>query len=243
MTVRNGERAPLFKCHAGCSSQDIAEELRRRGLLEGSNGYHGLDIRRSCTPRAEPEPDQRALAIWRSTMPPQDTTAEVYLRRRGIALAIPPSIRFQPESLAMVAAICRPLDRKIIAVQVTFLNNDGSKADRVNPRLTFGTMGTGAVRLAACDDLLGIAESTEDALSVMHLTGVPCWSAVGGARLHSLTLPGSVSEVHVFADNDEAGRKYASAAVKAYTKQGRKVCTRLPVGAKDWNQYLLQVTP
>ncbi len=60
--------------------------------------------------------------------------------------------------------------------------------------------------------------------------------------MHTLTLPESVHTVHVFADSDEAGRKYAGAAVRAYTNQDRKVRTRLPVGVKDWNAYLQQVT-
>jgi hypothetical protein len=243
MTVRNGDRAPLLKCHAGCSSQDIADELKRRGLLDGATHPREPQIRRSDRPRAEPEPDERALAIWHATLAPQGTPAEVYLRSRSITLDIPTAIRFLPEPCAMVAAICRPLDRTVVAVQLTFLNRDGTKSDRANSRLTYGAMGTGAVQLAACDGVLGIAESTEDALSAIQLSGVSCWSAVGGARLHALTLPESVHTVHIFADNDAAGRKYADAAVRAYTKQGKKVRTRLPVGAKDWNAYLQQLAP
>jgi len=243
MTVRNGQRAPLLKCHAGCSSQDIASELTRRGLLNGATGARRLQIQRSDRPRAEPEPDERALSIWQETLAPQGTPVEAYLQSRAIILDIPPSIRFLADPYAMVAAIRRPPDQKIVAVQVTFLDGDGRKADRTNPRLTYGAMGTGAVRLAACDSSLAIAESTEDALSAMQLTGMPCWSAVGGARLHALTLPEIVHSVHVFADSDEAGRKYAAAAVDAYTKQGKKVRTRLPVGAKDWNAYLQQLAP
>ena len=88
----------------------------------------------------------------------------------------------------MAAAICRPSDRKIVSVQLTFLTPDGYKVDRDNPRLTYGKMGTGAIRLGPCTNRLGLTEGTENALSAMQMTGVPCWSSAGGVRLHQLTL-------------------------------------------------------
>jgi putative DNA primase/helicase len=243
MTVRNGDTAPLLKCHAGCSSQDLAYELKHMGILGGHKGHHRVRKRRSDTLHKEPDPDLKALEIWHKTVPCESTTAETYLHQRGINLDIPPSIRFHPDLCAMVAAICRPTDRQIVSVQLTFLTPDGYKVDRDNPRLTYGKMGTGAIRLGPCTNRLGLAEGTENALSAMQMTGVPCWSSAGGVRLYQLTLPGSINEIHIFADNDGAGRKYADAAVRAYTKQGMKVRVRIPVSVPDWNDYLRQVSP
>src|SRR5262245_6044014 len=35
MTIRTGTRAVIFKCHVGCASGEIVNELARRGVFEG----------------------------------------------------------------------------------------------------------------------------------------------------------------------------------------------------------------
>jgi hypothetical protein len=37
LSIRDGEHAPLFKCHAGCTSQEVADKLRERNILNGES--------------------------------------------------------------------------------------------------------------------------------------------------------------------------------------------------------------
>jgi hypothetical protein len=37
LSIRDGERAPLFTCHAGCSSQEVADKLHKSKILDGES--------------------------------------------------------------------------------------------------------------------------------------------------------------------------------------------------------------
>jgi len=189
-----------------------------------------------------------ALDIWRESRPAAGTLVERYLRRRGITLPVPPSIRYHPGLKhgptglilpTMVCAVQAP-DRQVVAVHRTFLTEFGAKAAVLTPKMALGPFGAGAVRLAKAGPLLGLAEGIEDALSAMQLCGLPCWAVLGGARLARVDLPGEVREVHVFADADDAGREAAEKAVRRFRREGLKARAFLPPdGAKDMNEALI----
>jgi hypothetical protein len=129
------------------------------------------------------------------------TIAEEYLQRRGILLT-PPSLGHYRGS--MIAAVHQPY-HGVTAIQKTPIKPDFSRGDR----MTKGPLGNGAVRLGAAQEIMGIAEGTETALSAMMLTGMSVWASLGGKRLHNVELPPFVREVHVFCDNDTPGREAA----------------------------------
>jgi putative DNA primase/helicase len=138
----------------------------------------------------------------------------------------------------MLAAVQRP-DGEIVAVQSTLLTTAGKKATVAVPRITTGALGFGAVRLARCDDVLGLAEGIETALSAMQLTGIPCWASLGGTRMQRLAIPDRVRELHIFGDNDEPGRTAGERAANAHSS--RRIVLRFPPeGANDWNEYLVR---
>jgi hypothetical protein len=168
----------------------------------------------------------------------------VYLRDRGIALAIPPTLR-QATTLhfgrialpAMVAAVQAPRG-PVVAVQETALTWKGAKAPLSSPRRTTGALGHGAVRLGPAGDVLGLAEGIETGLSAMELSGVPVWASLGGQRLQKISVPACVREVHLFADNDQPGRHAAEAAAERFSRDGLKVLVRYPPeGFGDWNDF------
>jgi putative DNA primase/helicase len=232
LSVKDGDDDRLLlQCFAGCDFLDILGELKHRGLVEDS----GVRIRNSTAP-IRPEPDPKALDIWGRTTEPHHTFVQEYLERRGIPL-LPQFIRCQVDRPAMVAAVQRP-DGQIIAVQQTWLTRDGEKALVSPPRITTGSLGTGAVRLGAAAEVMGLAEGVETALSAMQLTGMAVWATLGAARLPSVWVPPQVRELHIFADNDEAGRKAAKLAVEAH-RLVRSVVPRFPPDrCKDYNDYL-----
>ena len=89
-------------------------------------------------------------------------------------------------------------------------------------------MGTGAIRLAAATETLGLAEGVETALSAMQLSGVPTWSCVGARRMAKITIPPGVRTVHIFADNDAPGQAAAEDAAKRFSREGMTVHIKYP---------------
>jgi DNA primase len=79
-----------------------------------------------------------------------------------------------------------------------------------------------------------LAEGIEKALAAMQLFGVPCWASLGAARMHRVRIPDHVHELHIFVDNDDAGR--AAADRTAYAQRHRRVVLRFPPDQfKDWD--------
>ena len=126
---------------------------------------------------------------------------------------------------------------KFVAVQTTFLTRHGTKAPVASPRITTGMLGAGAVRFAKPDDVLGLAEGIETALSAQQLTGIPTWACLGATRMHRVVIPEHIRELHLFGDNDDAGRDAVNRA--AYQNRERRVVLRFPPDTcNDWNDLL-----
>jgi putative DNA primase/helicase len=177
LSVTDGDDGRLLlRCFAGCEFFDILDELKRRGLID-DNGVRSRTVRYLPKPRSrEPEPNPEALDIWAATVKPHHTFVQEYLGRPGITL-LPQFICCQVDRPAMVVAVQRP-DGKIIAVQQTWLTREGKKAAVSPPRITTGPLGTGAVRLGAAAEIMGLAEGIETALSAMMLTGMTAWATL-----------------------------------------------------------------
>jgi hypothetical protein len=230
LSVSDGDDGKLLlRCFAGCEFPDILDGLRHRGILNDNF----VEPRRDA-PRIVPkiEADPLALELWDRSEPIYGTVAEEYLQRRGILLT-PPSLRHHGG--AMVAAVTQP-NGTITAIQRTPIKPDFSRDDR----WTKGPLGNGAVRLGAAQQIMGLAEGTETALSAMALTGMPVWASLGGKRLHNVELPPFVREVHIFADNDAPGREAADRACEVHCKLGRVVeIRRPPAEFKDYNDFIV----
>jgi len=235
LSIRDGEQDVILTCFAGCDRRDIVAELRRRGLFEGRADKL---FRKPVHREPEHKPDSRALEIWRDGKPSADSIVERYLRLRGIALPLPPSVRFGARP-TMIAAVQAPAGA-VIAVQQTLLTPEARRAAIAVPRITTGALGYGAVRLAKAIDVLGLAEGVESAFSAMQLSGLPCWASLGATRMQRVAIPSSVRELHIFGDNDDAGRTAAEQTAAA--NKGRRIVLRFPSdGFKDWNDVLTKV--
>jgi putative DNA primase/helicase len=236
LSVRiTGEGRPLVHSFSGDDFRACADYL---GIDREPKRTDPPTPRRTAPP---PVPDHRALAIWRDARPDGEIVA-VYLRSRGITTPIPPTLRQGTALLhgrtpvpAMVAAVQGP-DRRIMAVQLTYLTWEGRKAPVTRPRLATGPIRTNAVRLAAAGEVLGLAEGIETALSATQLAGVPVWATLGSENLSLARLPDQVRELHVFADADRAGQAAADKTAQRHSRRGLKVVIRTPPdGFEDWN--------
>jgi putative DNA primase/helicase len=243
LSIADGDtRKLLVRCFAGCDSRDVLAALKQRGFLDDRP-------RPAPAPVAplDPEPDARALSLWRQAEPVNGTMGERYLRQREINVELLPAVRFLREVEhspgvsfpALVAAVQGP-DRRVIAVQLTFLDPDGDgKANVANPRKTIGALGRGAVRLGPAGDVLGIAEGLETGLAAMQIHGIAVWACLGVSRMASVALPPNVQRLFIFADRDGPGRDAAMKAAARF-RQSVNVSVRFPPeGCGDWNDALL----
>ena len=255
LSISDGDGGKLLTyCHTGCPPEAVWAALVDRGLVEQRDD-RWIQRRpqrrrqRPGKPISEPSPNQdHAIEIWRASRNPIGTLTAAYFHHRAITIAIPATLRDHPglkhcqtgQNLpAMVAAVTGP-DRKVIAIQRTFLRMDGrGKANVSQPKLSLGAMRDGAARLGPTGPVLGIAEGIETGLSAMQLFAVPTWCSLSASRLDRLWLPTEAVEIHIFGDNGAPGHEAAARAAAAYQVHGRQVFLRFPPEEYgDWNDFL-----
>ena len=248
LSVSLGQKAILFHCFAGCDQQSVLAALAREGfeapaLFSGSTTTDLPEPTRTRTPSAA------ALRIWRDAQPLRASKAKEYLEGRGI-LAASPALRFHPRTPlgpkgrsrflpAMIAAVS--LDEGPIAIHRTFLSTEASgKAAFEKPKRALGALGEAAVRLFdPASEKLGLAEGIESAMSAYALTGIPVWATLGNERFGLVSVPDSVTELHLFVDHDAGGELAASRGLAAYAREGRTIHVRKPSSRdSDWNDEL-----
>ncbi len=183
---------------------------------------------------------RRALDIWETT-PAHPAKVADYLKQRGIAVAEVPTV-LKPSRVISgfdgprygwngILAAVQQLDGRITAV-----HNKG----RGEKGVCFGVLAAGAVQLgASANGELGLAEGIETALSATILTGVPCWATLSAKRLDAVDLPDSIRRVHLFGDNDDAGRQGVDRATARFSHLGLPVSRWWPPNQyNDWNDLL-----
>lgn len=234
---------------------DFAEAVAR---LRGTNGGDDENTggKRPAKPRSERRADDDADAkargmaaqkIWQDALSVAGTTAEAYLRSRGITIQIPPTLRYAPnlEHRAtglrfptMVAAV-QARDRRIIGVHRTFLKPDGSgKAGISTPKMMLGRVSGGAVRFGPASATLFVAEGIETALSIQQATGTTTWAALSTSGIRALALPPQVREVAICADGDEPGIAAAKEAAERFVREGRAARVATAPAGQDFNDVL-----
>ncbi len=209
LALRDGDRALIVNCFAGCDPRDVLAELRRLGLLDdGAEAPARAPDRAEIERRraAEERDRQRRIALARdiiaASLPANGTPVERYLRTRGITI-VPPAIRYVPmgdpyarhasggRRPVMVAAV-EHVEHGIVGVHRTWLAPDGSGKASLDPvRISTGPIGGGAVRLGGLRPgvPLVIAEGVEigdvgnRAVRLAGMGGVVGWghSPIGAA--------------------------------------------------------------
>ena len=243
-----GRQAILFHCFAGCDQQSVLAALAREGF-EAPALFSGSATTNEPESTSTRKPSAVALRIWRDAQALRASPAKAYLESRGI-LAASPALRFHPRTPlgpkgrarflpAMIAAVS--LDEGPIAIHRTFLSTEASgKAAFEKPKRALGALGEAAVRLfAPVSGKLGLAEGVESAMSAYALTGIPVWATLGNERFGLVSVPESVTELHLFVDHDAGGELAASRGLAAYACDGRTIHVRKPSSRDtDWNDEL-----
>lgn len=232
----------------GCSFADLARAL---GLAPGDfTRPDPAEIARAeAMARAEAEKRARqALALWTEALPINGTPAEIYLRGRGLSLALPATLRFHPAAWHGATARRLPAMVALVegcalpAVHRTYLRPDGSGKAPVEPaKAMLGGVQGGAVRLAEAHGRLVVAEGIETALSLACglLPGaMTLWAALSTSGLRGLRLPSKAGSLTIATDGDDAGRSAGHALAERAHALGWKVSTLPAPEGRDWNDIL-----
>ena len=225
----------LVTCFAGCPRAEVMAALDTLGFTDNSKAAPQVADNYEVRIRsAQREWEDAGAPSWFSSEDRAQVEArsraqvEAYLQRRFISLPPPWSLRKWGMN-GFIAAI-QQLDGRVTAVHTKSVGRKG---------VIRGWLGSGAVQLAPpCDGELGLAEGIESAMSATQLHDLPCWATLGARRLDAIDLPSCVRRVHLFADNDEAGRAAVERAKRRYTNQLLPVRTWWPPEGQDWNDVL-----
>lgn len=207
--------------------------------------------KRELTPDEIRERCKKVVALTKRVR--KGDPVDAYLTARGIGLEEYPLSLGTAQALpydassshpAMVAVITAP-DGKNVSLHRTFLAGAG-KLDAADCRkLMPGKLPKGcAVRLkplGPSDEVLGVAEGIETALSASALFGIPVWATLNTSMMRTFVPPVCVREVAIFADNDAsfAGQNAAYALGAALKPSGFDVTIHVPeISGQDWNDVL-----
>ena len=131
-------------------------------------------------------------------------------------------------------------------VQITFLKDD-QKADVDPVRISYGKLtgnGSQIGRLAPGQNVIGLAEGFETAMSIIEMSKTPIvmFATFGTSGMATIELPPPerVSELRLYADGDEAGLKAMNSAIPRLKERGYS-----PIGIpakpnQDYNDLLMQ---
>lgn len=187
--------------------------------------------------------------ILKGCIPISDTPAEHYLRQRGITAALPDCLRFRANAFGKfgaLVALSTGDDGDVLAVQQTYLTDDGKKAPVTIVKRTNKAVEKwaekSAVRLPGIPPVI-LTEGVENALSVWQATGQETWACLGISNIGHAPLPEGASVI-VARDGDLPGSKASGQikrAVEKLEQRGFTVSVAMPEQGTDFNDLLLSV--
>jgi len=228
----------LVFCFGGCDQFAVIDALRKLGLwgdgelvMDPNHPFRYTTKFDGVTDRNDRARRRDAQDIWDRHQKISGTKAETYIRGRGINMPLGdqlgyiPSLKHHKSGRSLPALVARVSDEAgFCAIQRTYLAADGStKADVESPKMTFGPMAGGAVRLFPVSAVLGLAEGIETALSAAQLYRVPVWATLSANRLGKIEIPETVGAIMIFADSGKVGVQEAFSAQDFYERRGLTV--------------------
>ncbi len=189
---------------------------------------------------------ERALTIWRASLPIAGTPVATYLASRGLTYS-GEALRWHPfcpfdrgyTTGCMVALVRNIITDEPQAIHRTAIDWNGRKQiiPGNNGRRALGPIKGGAVKLSGSGNTLGIGEGIETTLSIPHFQDVGVWSLLNTAGISSFPVLPHLQAVFIAIDNDRsrAGENAASIVrgrlsasnIKTYSIRTAKVGTDL----------------
>lgn len=217
LRIRDGRKALLLKCEAGCDWRDIVSAIGSLGLWKCHDNTVPWTPPEAVvwrTLEGAPRETIRACRIWQDANKPVSPDSPVgrYLINRGIAPPWPETLAYDvlphPETKervhALIVARHCPVVGLVRGIQRIFLTEDGQKYPHEPVKASLGSINGGRAELIRPEHKLILCEGVESALSAWRLMKIPAWAMCGGFP-SSIILPGIVRRIHIFADNDASG--------------------------------------
>jgi putative DNA primase/helicase len=249
-----GDGFKLLMSVLGISFAEVRKRvLEAAGLEKQSSGAYAVPRPTEDPEEKIAEPTRRVLALLRETCAIEDCdAARIYLTSRslwplppGHLLRAHPSVQYWSDGQrigrfpALVTAV-RDFEGELVTVHVTYLTELGTKLQEYEPRKILSSLtnryGCAGRIMEGLDNVLGIAEGIETALSASKLTGVPTWAALNAGLLAKFQPPESIDRLIIFADRDIAGLEAATVLMERLQEKV-KLEIRSP-RMKDWNDVL-----
>lgn len=258
----NGQ--PVWDCKAGCPQERLLEVLSLTWAdVLGPGEATSHRPYEMPLPVLIPERRSTLEAMYSYARPiKKGSWAEAYLRFRGIDVALPPALRWNPVAKywnegrilgrypALVARLENP-EQGLVTLHYTYLEKGGQGKARLPgglpqkkkmPTCWTGTV-HGAIRLWPLEGsrTLAVCEGIETACAVRELTGetMPVWAAADAGQLAAFTVPGGVQTLYIFADHDRAGQEAAVALRCRCQGSGIRVEILTPfTSGWDWLDHL-----
>jgi len=143
----------------------------------------------------------------------------------------------------MVCKVWQWGEQSLCGVHITYLNNDGTKADLNPNKIMRGRIKGAGIWFGKPNDKLNIAEGIETALSVWEMTDIPTVAILSTGNMAALILPNTVRRITIAANHDTPGIKAAQAAAIKFIKLGIKTQIKIPpTKGDDFNDVLQQQT-
>ncbi len=144
LSITDDQGKVLFHCFAGCNQKVVLSALCKLGLWPKSGArtaghrHRAAILDQSRAIATELPNGEFALRIWNAAVDVPGTIAERYLHHRGIAIAVPRSLRYAPGILhrptglrlpAIIAGV-QTSQGVVSAIQRVFVRADGLRQGR-----------------------------------------------------------------------------------------------------------------
>jgi hypothetical protein len=201
---------------------------------------------------------EAARRLWAISQSIHGTTAETYLRRRGITdLRYTGNLRFHPNCWyradaddppgtpkafpALIAAV-RDDDGTLAGVHRTWLDpNVTTKAAVTTPRRAIGDLLGHGVRFGRVDDVVIAGEGIETMLSLRQIMpDIPMIAALSAAHLAALRLTANLRRLYIARENDPAGL-HAATTLAARAREAGVDPLMLDATLGDFNDDLFRI--
>ena len=244
LTLSATDNKLLLHCKkSGCDFRDI---LCAAGIAPG---HFEIDlVAQQQAERARKDQAEklkaRARSAWSNAGPIAGTAGEAYLRSRGIACALPDTLRWaydayhQPSGkfCGMMIADVQPTG----GVHRTYFDKSGVRIGK-SAKMMLGPCAGGAVRLSEAIGPLVVCEGIETGLSLLSgLLDGPhgVWAALSTSGMKGLSLPPRSGRIVIAPDGDPPGREAAHSLARTATGLGWTVSMLTPPDGLDWNDVL-----
>jgi putative DNA primase/helicase len=244
-----------FRVHSFAGDDQDQCRAYLNSLIQKLNGdFCDLSEPEHAHHEAAPARKQQASALWHQGTSPTGTPNEAYLDGRGCPLVGIPNtdvLRFHPACPfgafrvpAMLALITDAVTGEPTGIHRTAIKDDGSgKRFGADSKRALGIARSGAVRLQAASEYLGIAEGIETALSAAQVFKTPVWATLSSGGIASFPVLPGIKKLTVFADHDQPGMTAAATCCRRYNAAGIDAEIRHPTQpGTDWNDYLTRET-